>query len=314
MNIALLFNDTNRFWTVGSYIIKELSKQNDINIVSHCRIPEDSGILEEQCGLNADLVLVIDDGGTHFKLHHHKGKFPKHTKTSIWLSDLHREDWAAWRLQMIREFKYDHIFYAQKNFKEMVLKQGYSEDECSWLPHAVDPDIFKPMPYITKQYDIGYVGYKNDKREKAEKILNEYMKFKQYASVWAWTACRSLNELKIGFNISVEDDINMRVFESMCCGIPLLTNKIKNNGFEDLFGDNEEFCLTYDNDLEMKEKAVRLLANPELRNILGNKGRNHVLVNHTYRNRINTILGTFKFKLLENMPVNNSIVIEGICK
>jgi glycosyltransferase involved in cell wall biosynthesis len=299
-NIALVYNDSPRFWTVGSYIEKVLANQNEISLVGHPRIPEDTGVLEQQCGLDLDLVIVIDCS-VHYKTHHHRGKLLPKTRTCIWLSDLHRSDWAVWRLQMIREWHYNHVFYCQKNFKEMIINCGYSENEISFLPHAADPEIFKPLPYISKKFDIGYIGYSNSKRQRAETILKEYMNFKHFDSVWAWTANRCMQELKIGFNISVEQDINMRIFETMAAGIPLLTNYIPDNGMEDLFGkDLEDKMLVYNNELEMKEKAVRLLANPDLRKTLSENARQHVLQYHTYRNRINTLLGTMGFELLKN--------------
>jgi len=297
MNIALVYNDVSRYWTVGSYLKRVLADQDHVNICAHCRIPEDTGILEEQNGLDLDLIL-IPDSSVHYKLHHHQGKLGK-AKTVFWISDLHRPDWAKWRLQMIREFKYDHIFYAQKNFKQMILDCGYEEYDTTWLPHAVDPSVFFPMLHITKRYDIGFVGYMNEKREKAINTLQEYMRFKHFHSVWAWTANRCINELKIGFNISVESDINMRMFETMACGIPLLTNKIEDNGMEDLFGDKEEYMLTYADVRDMKERAVRLIANPSLREHLGQKGKEHVLKNHTYKNRMNTILATLRMDVLK---------------
>ena len=160
MNIALCYNDSPRYFTCGSYYLRELSKQDEINIVAHCRIPDDQPVIEASCGLNIDLVLVIDDG-THFKTHHSRGKLLQKTKTAIILSDLHRPDWAKHRLQMIREWHYDHVFYAQKDFKNIVMAQGYTQSECSWLQHAADPEIFKPLPFITKRFDAGYIGFTN---------------------------------------------------------------------------------------------------------------------------------------------------------
>jgi glycosyltransferase involved in cell wall biosynthesis len=301
MNIALVFDNSKRFWTVGSYIEKVLVRQSEINIVARPCIPEDTGILEEQCGRNIDLICVIDCA-VHYKLHHHTGKLGK-AKTCAWISDLHRKDWAEWRLQMIKEFKYDHIFYAQKKFKQMILDCGYTEQTCSWLPHAVDSEIFRPMPWIEKKYDCGYVGYCSERRDKAEKVLGEMMKFKHFDSCWAWAANRALQECKIGFNYSVEDtDIcNMRVFETLAAGVPLLTNFANDSGLEELFGtDYENKMLVYKDKHEMKEKAVRLLANPDLRKQLAENGRTHTLMHHTYRNRCNTILATCGFEMLKN--------------
>jgi len=297
MNIALIFNDAPRYWTCGSYIKRELSKQDDVQIVAHPRIPEDVPIIEESNNLDIQLTIVIDCS-VYYKLHHSNGKLSKNMKTCVWLSDLHREDWARWRIQMIKEFKYDHIFYAQKNFKKIILQSGYSENEISYLPHATDPEIFKPMPWITKKFDIGYVGYSNQKRDRIANIIKDYMKFKHFDSVWELNAARAINELKISINIPVTDDVcNMRTFETMSCGIPLLIENVKGNGLEDLF--EPDMYLAYSNDSELKEFAVRLISNKELREQIAKKARNHVLANHTYRNRINTILGVMGFPLLK---------------
>lgn len=303
LNVALCFNNVNRYFTTGSYILKELAAQQDVQVVAHCVIAEDTGILEAQCDKQIDLVIVIDDGITQFKLHHHNGKMLKKTKTCLWVSDLHRPDWAAWRLEMMKNFHYDHIFYAQKSFKEIVMKQGYLETECSWLAHGVDAEIFKPMPWINKVYDMALVGYSNPRRQIAMDSLKQLLNFKHFDSVWAWSAARSINESRIGFNMSVEDSdvCNMRVFETLACGVPLLTNFSPDCGLEDLFGkDFENKMLVYTNAQEMREKAVRLIASSELRKQLAENGRNHVLAFHTYRARINTILGTMGFELLQN--------------
>ena len=303
LNVALCYSDKNRFFTPGSYIMKELAGQSDVEVVAHPVIPEDTGILEAQCDKQIDLVIVIDDGVTHFKLHHHKDKFLKKTKFCYWVSDLHRQDWAFWRLSMMQQFHYDHIFYAQKSFKDVVMKQGYAESECSFLPHAVDAEIFKPMPQVKKKYDMGFTGYQNDRRKKATEILKQFVNFKHTDSIWAWSAARAINETKVGFNMSVEDSdvCNMRVFETLACGVPLLTNFSPNCGLEDLFGnDYENKMLAYSSEEEMKEKAVRLIASSELRRVLSQNGRQHVLAFHTYRNRINTVLGTMGVELLKS--------------
>jgi hypothetical protein len=297
MNVALVYDDV-RFWTVGSFITKVLAEQPEINIVAHLRIPEDTGVLEYQCGLDIDLILVIDSS-THYKLHHHKGKLGDKVKTCVWLSDLHRADWASWRLQMIREFKYDHVFYAQKNFKQKVLDCGYTEKTCSWLPHAADSDIFKPMPQIQKKCDVGFVGFSNEKRDKVAKVLKDMCDYKQFSTVWAWSAARCINECKIGLNVPVVDDVaNMRTFEILSCGLPLLIEK-NDNGLEDLL--ENDMYLAYSSEQELRELAVRLIANSELRKIMGEKGREHVLRHHTYRNRINSLLSTLGFEMLKNV-------------
>ena len=298
MNIALAFNDS-RYWSPGSYIKKELSKQDEINIVTHCRIAEDTGICEEQCGLNIDLILVVDDGNpAYMKLHHHRGKLGK-AKTAIALSDLHRSEWASWRLQQIREWHYDHVFYAQKDFKKIVMEQGYTDSEVTWLPHAADPEIFKPLPQITKRFDAGYIGFTNSKRDRYFDIVKQYCNFKHYNSAWGEFANRCMQELKICINIPVENDTcNMRSFESTIGGIPLLIQMDDKNGFDEMF--NNDMYLSFKDENDLKEKLVRLIANPELGKSMAEKARVHALAHHSYRNRINTILAKTGFELLKN--------------
>ena len=298
MNVALVYAETQRWWTVGSYAMKVFSQQPEINVVAHPNIPEDCGILEEQCGLDVDLICVIDSS-THYKLHHHKGKLGK-AKTCFWVSDLHRSDWAQHRLQMIKEFHYDHVFYAQKDFRDKVVACGYEEGKsCSWLPHAADPEIFKPMPWINKKYDVGFVGFSNEKRDHVAQVLREVCEYKQFSTVWAWQAVRCINEMRIGLNIPVINDCaNMRSFEIMACGLPLLIEKC-DNGLSDLF--ESHMYLEYSNEKELRELVVRLMTGSELRQRMGELGRQHVLAHHTYRNRVNSILGTMGFELLKNV-------------
>jgi glycosyltransferase involved in cell wall biosynthesis len=296
MNIILAYDDS-RFFTVGTYVTKVLSQQSEINIVGHSRIPEDTGMCEEQCGLNADLIAVIDSG-THYKLHHHKGKLGK-AKCAFWISDLHREDWSVFRLQMIREFRYDFVFYAQKDFKQKILDCGYDEKQIVWLPHAADPDIFRPMPWIEKKYDTGFVGFSNEKRDRIAKVVSEICEYRQFSTVWAWQAARKINELKIGLNVPVMNDVaNMRTFEVLSCGLPLLIEK-SNNGLEDLL--EKDMYLEYSSDKELKELIVRLLASNELRKTMGERGREHILKYHTYRNRVNSLLATMGFEMLKSI-------------
>jgi spore maturation protein CgeB len=157
------------------------------------------------------------------------------------------------------------------------------------------------MPQITKRYDIGFVGYNNPKRQAYVNIIKDYMRFKHFDSTWEMHAARCMNELKIGLNISVEDDVlNMRTFETMSVGIPLLINKVVGNGMEDFFEEDRDY-LAFSNEQELKEKAVRLIASPDMRRVVSESARTKVLAMHTYRNRLNTVLATLGYDMLKNV-------------
>lgn len=300
MNIVMFFDDS-RFWTVGSYCKKILERDPNVNIIGHGRIPEDVGLVEnDKLMEKTDLVLVIDSS-THYKLHHGASILKKHNvKTCFWISDTHRPDWLSWRLQMITEWKYDHIFVCQKDAIELVKSCGYKDFEITWLPHAVDSEIFRYEPQFEKIHDVATVGFRNPKRDEYFPSLHKIVEFAEGQNLWAWSASRFYNEAKMGLNLSVTNDyLNMRTFEIPACKIPLIANcdKKNDNGFLEIFQDGED-CLVYNSIDEMKEMVVRLLCNPDLYEKIKENGYSKVLTHHTYKNRCNTILSTLGFEML----------------
>ena len=297
----VLFYDDSRFWTTGSFCKKVFERDTKVEIIAHGRIPEDVGIVEnDKLMEETDFVLVIDSS-THYKLHHGSNILKKHqVKTAFWISDTHRQDWLSWRLQMITEWHYDHVFVCQLDAIEFVKNCGYKDHEISWLPHAVDTDIFRYEPQFQKKCDVATVGFRNPKRDEYFPHLTKIVEFKEGHNLWAWSASRFYNEAKIGLNLSVTNDyLNMRTFEVPACKIPLVAscNRKNDNGFSKVFTDGKD-CLVYESIDEMKEVVVRLLCNPDLYEMIKNNGYTNVLTNHTYKNRCNTILAAMGFEML----------------
>ncbi|MCK5491619.1 MAG: glycosyltransferase family 1 protein, partial [Candidatus Omnitrophica bacterium] len=100
---------------------------------------------------------------------------------------------------------------------------------------------------------------------------------------------------KIGFNSSIINDINMRLFEVMASGCFLLTNRIKNNGLEELFV-NKEHLITYRNDKEMIELIDYYLNNEKEREAIAIRGYETVVNEHTYYHRVQTMFNYIAFK------------------
>ena len=90
---------------------------------------------------------------------------------------------------------------------------------------------------------------------------------------------------KIGFNYSIRNDINMRIFEVMSCGSLLLTNYIKNNGMEELFK-NREHLVIYRNPKELFRLIEYYLSHPQERERIASSGHQLVTAQHTYRDRL----------------------------
>ncbi|MCA9038438.1 MAG: glycosyltransferase, partial [Planctomycetaceae bacterium] len=99
------------------------------------------------------------------------------------------------------------------------------------------------------------------------------------------------SQSRIGFNCSVADDINMRQFEIPAHGIPLVTNRVEDNGMEELFTDGQHL-LTFGNEDELLSAIDRLLSDVALRQRITQSGYDHVLAHHTYQHRMQVLYET----------------------
>lgn len=189
---------------------------------------------------------------------------------------------------------YDIVFCAQKEGAERFRREV--KIDTQWIPLACDPEIHKKID-ISKRYDIGFVGRDAKKfaRGKHLELLKKRypnsfigsMDFKKMSEVYSAS--------KIGFNSSIKNDINMRIFEIMSCGCFLITNRIKNNGFNELFKDREHLVV-YRNDKELIELIDYYLKNEEERAKIARQGYNLTVSRYTYYHRVQAMLNYIAFK------------------
>lgn len=207
------------------------------------------------------------------------------------------------RLHWARQF--DHVFCAQKSGAERMQGDGV---KAQWLPLACHPtahpnlgelqqhpEIGQIAPRgLDKQFDVAFVGYINQGDGTAES--NNRMDYleKLFASVpnfWITTNCffedmaARFARARLGFNISIRDDLNMRFFEILSTGTCLLTNTDV-VGWRDLgFVDGEHFIGYHGMD-DMVEKAQWALDNPLEREQIAEAGHKFVRERHTYKHRM----------------------------
>jgi len=96
--------------------------------------------------------------------------------------------------------------------------------------------------------------------------------------------CKNFN---IHFNFNVMDDINYRNFETIGCGIPLLTNY--NYQYDELGFADEINCIFYKNLDEIQEKIQYYFTNKHLLENISNNGL-MLSKKHSYRQRIKHFL------------------------
>lgn len=275
--IAVIYDKVYEY-TAAFYCMRALAK---IGYSVDYYSPNDADSIESVY----DLYLNVDDSQRYF--------LPGHLRPSVyWVVDTHMD--YDWRLRKARTFNF--VFAAQKDGAHRLRQDGI--DNAAWLPLACDPEINKKND-TAKEYDLSFVGNISHSKKRADYInfLKNKLKNKnifigqaspeQAAVIYA--------KSRLVFNISVKDDINMRVFEVLSCGRPLLTNDLKNNGQDELFGDKPPF-LTYRSKCDLLRKINYYLAHEDEGESIAKIGYAEVISKHTYAHRMKEMIRCVEVK------------------
>ena len=267
MKITTIYCD-NRKDTTGFYVDRALKALGcDFSHVNPVSQPITPG---------SDYYLLVDDG-IDYQIQGDKSKL------IYWAIDTHftpeqckkKAGTAKW------------VFRAQKN-GESVLPGSI------WLPLGCDEEIHSAETK-EKIYDVCFVGNTHNSMVNRinclDALFKEFPNF-YFGQKFFKDASEKYGKSKIVFNRSLDNDINMRVFEAMCSGSLLLTDEIKDNGFEDLGFKDGINCATYADEKEMINKAKYYLAKYYEREAIAKAGAVHVKALHQYKNRVEKILET----------------------
>jgi len=215
---------------------------------------------------------------------------------AYWVSDTHLG--YEYRLNRAREF--DFVFCAQKRACEEFIRDGIDPKKVFWLPHAVEQDVYRPLP-IVERWEWAFIGHLNSPHriELLDRFIKEwplgdkgYLGWREGDSLGRNVlddANKKFNQAKLIISDSIKDDINMRTFEALAAKKCLLTNEIPTLG--DLF-ENGKDLVTYRTIEEAVESARTLLVDHARRGAIAESGYKKVMENHTYAHRAKTILKT----------------------
>lgn len=184
--------------------------------------------------------------------------------------------------------KVDRVFATQKLFLSL-----YPDNKTSWLPLCADPEKHRLYPDEPIKYDVGFLGNDTYPRRKdlLDKIGKKY-KLLRSTSKPGEEYSRKLSQCKILFNCSMDNDLNMRVFEAISIGRLLLTDKVE--GQDELLVDGKHYVSFTDwPDLDSKIKYY--LENEEKRTSLATAGAAFIRSMHTYDHRLEKILNVCGF-------------------
>jgi spore maturation protein CgeB len=267
--VAVIYDDRQRPETTGVYCLRALGS---LVRAVHFR-PDDLASLSPG---GFDLYLNIDDG-----LEYH---LPASLRPSAWWAiDTHIN--FGWCRRKALDF--DFVFAAQRDGAARLEAEGIAA--AHWLPLACDPTVHRAFE-VDKTHDIAFVG--NVFPGPRAELIN--LLRRRFRSVFVGRAyfeemAKVYSAARLAFNRSIENDVNMRVFEAVACGSLLMTNDLAQNGQADLFRDGVHLATYRDAD-ELLHKAAFYLKHDAHRERIADAGRAEAATKHTYLHRMQAVL------------------------
>lgn len=177
----------------------------------------------------------------------------------------------------------DIIYITQRHFQDL-----YQPSKTKWLPLACDPEKHKLYKDEPLEYEVGFLG--NDTYPRRRLLLDKIglnYKLLRSTSQAGEEYSRMLSRCKIIFNCSMDNDMNMRVFEAMSIGRLLVSDKVA--GQDELFKDGEHY-VSYTDWNDLKTQIDYYLTHDKEREKIAETGANYVHATQTYADRLETIL------------------------
>ena len=161
------------------------------------------------------------------------------------------------------------------------------------MPLAADPERHRFYADQIQEYDVGFLG--NDtypERAALLDLIGQNFKLLRSTAKPGEEYSRLLSSCRMIFNRSMDNDLNMRVFEAMSIGRLLLTDKV--DGIDDLFVDGEHY-VSYKDWPDLFQKIRDYLQHPHIREPIAKAGAEWIRAQHTYQHRLETILKEMGF-------------------
>ncbi|HEY1228755.1 MAG TPA: glycosyltransferase [Ramlibacter sp.] len=218
---------------------------------------------------------------------------------------------------------YDGVLAFGSVIRDLYRKHGWAERAWTWH-EAADTRVFKPMPSLTREGDLVWIGNWGDEERTAE--LHEFLlepvkalglKAKVHGVRYPEHALAALKEAGIAYgnwlpnyeapavfaHYAVTVHVprrpyvqalpgipTIRVFEALACGIPLISAPW--DDCEGLFEPGADFLVARDG-AQMREHLKAVLGDPELARSLADHGRKTILARHSCSHRVDELLAIY---------------------
>ncbi len=234
--------------------------------------------------LHIDAIWDIE-GAAHGGFNFMFKRFPSSIQVPKvwWAVDTHQ----FLSLQMEKAKYFDLVFSAQKNALSALGPNAV------WLP--VGASLHEKDCQLERNIDVGFIGNIHPKLHRRRKkilkrLLTEIPNFKCFTNVFLREKAELTSRMKIMLNVSLNNDINLRVFSVLAGGAMLITDKIHDNGFEELFEDGKHL-VTFETEEELIDKIHYYLEHEDERERIAKAGKERVLQQFTHRVLLQKPLG-----------------------
>ncbi|MGC9069490.1 MAG: CgeB family protein [Thermoprotei archaeon] len=231
-----------------------------------------------------DLVLVLDPIRINFDF-----RLFKNAVKAYWSQDcIHGGDYYSQVLAGVLD--YDIVFCAHRQYMHR-----FNSTKVFWLPYACDPQLHKRI-ILPFKYDVAFIGNMPSSKSKIGKLRRELLaqlleKLTNHkifiGKAWQHDMIKLYNSSRLVLNISRSRELNMRVFEVLGCGRPLLTDYV--DEITDIFK-NKEHLAMYSSLNELIDLIEYYLKNEEEREEMAKRGQEECYKKHTLDHRVKTIL------------------------
>lgn len=221
-----------------------------------------------------------------------------------WVNDSHQ----FLDLMVAKAPYFDRVFVSMKDDVQAFGKNAF------WLPGSASLDVALDFN-VPRVHDISFVGSMDSVHSKRVEIINmlkvDFPQINIKNNLFLDDMAFEYSSTKIVFNLSLNRDLNYRVFEALACGALLLTDRI-GNGLLDLFEDGKDI-IVYDTYEDLCQKIKYYLQHEDERKAIAKSGQLKVKKYHTVDNRIDSVINQLSdiFNEKSGLAPNHSSFISG---
>ena len=228
-----------------------------------------------------DEYWYIDDGPTTYME-------PKYRPAMYYAFDMQVKSY--WWLDTVERY-FERMCNFERCFTSSTASMQYCKDrgmDAPVLGFACDPDYHKPHD-VKREYD--WIACWHNCGDRIPATEAAYKAFPYGRWLWAGNEqyAEYISKGKCALNYTRGDIVNMRVFETMAIGTPLVTSMHPDMSYYGLVeGDH---YLGFETIPEMLDQIAWVLTNRDEANQMALRAREFVLARHTYYHRALEVLG-----------------------